>query len=63
MVELTVFINVKIESLNEFSNSIPLKVNRAIKNNKEIIKIIIDKKYLWISSNWKNPLENKCLLM
>ena len=46
MAELTVFINVKIESLNEFSNSIPLKVNRVIKNNKEIIKIIIDKKYL-----------------
>ena len=46
MVELTVFINVKIESLNEFSNSMPPKVNKITKSNKEIIKITIDKKYL-----------------
>tara|TARA_B110000259_G_C13709217_1_gene279708 strand:+ start:238 stop:378 length:141 start_codon:yes stop_codon:yes gene_type:complete len=46
MDELTVFINVKIESLNELSNSIPFKVNKTTKSNKEIIKIIIDKKYL-----------------
>jgi len=46
MDELTVFINVKIESLNEFSNSMPLKVNMTTKSNKEIIKIIIDRKYL-----------------
>jgi len=44
--ELTVFINVKIASLKEFSKSIPLKVNRKVKNNKDITKIIIDKKYL-----------------
>tara|TARA_B110000914_G_C15088822_1_gene276357 strand:+ start:167 stop:352 length:186 start_codon:yes stop_codon:yes gene_type:complete len=46
MEELTVFIKVKIESLKAFSKSIPLKVNRKVKNNKEIIKIITDKKYL-----------------
>tara|TARA_B100000780_G_C20747642_1_gene296987 strand:- start:160 stop:312 length:153 start_codon:yes stop_codon:yes gene_type:complete len=44
--ELTVFINVKIEILNALSNSILLKVSRTTKINKEIIKIIIDKKYL-----------------
>ena len=46
MDELTVFINVKIDNLNELSNSIPLKVNRVTKSNKERIKMIIDKKYL-----------------
>jgi len=35
-----------MESLKEFSNSMPLKVNRKAKNNKDNIKIIIDKKYL-----------------
>jgi len=44
--ELTVFINVKIEILNALSNSIPLKVNNTANNNKEVIKMIIDKKYL-----------------
>tara|TARA_B100000780_G_C20754244_1_gene299654 strand:- start:329 stop:436 length:108 start_codon:yes stop_codon:yes gene_type:complete len=33
-------------SLKELSKSIPLKVNKKVKNNKDIIKIIIDKKYL-----------------
>ena len=46
MDELTVFINVRIDNLNELSNSIPLNVNKAVKSNKEIIKVIIDKKYL-----------------
>ena len=46
MDELTVFIKVNTESLNEFSNSIPLKVNKKVKNNKDIIKIITVKKYL-----------------
>ena len=48
--ELTVFINVKIESLNEFSKSIPLKVNNETNSSKEIIKIIlihIDNGALW----------------
>ena len=44
--ELTVFINVRMASLKELSKSIPLRVNRKVKNNKEIIKTIIDKKYL-----------------
>tara|TARA_B110000971_G_C19608629_1_gene319368 strand:+ start:79 stop:279 length:201 start_codon:yes stop_codon:yes gene_type:complete len=44
--EFTVFINVKIDNLKELSKSMPLIVNKALKNNKEIIKIIIDKKYL-----------------
>ena len=63
MEELTVFINVKIDNLKELSNSIPLKVSKEVKNSKEVINIIIDKKYLWISFNWKNSLENKCLLI
>tara|TARA_B100000767_G_C19465584_1_gene409853 strand:- start:490 stop:630 length:141 start_codon:yes stop_codon:yes gene_type:complete len=46
MEEFTVFINVKIEILKEFSKVIPLKVNKKAKKNKDIIKIIIDKKYL-----------------
>ena len=44
--ELTVFINVKIDNLNELSISIPLIDNKLDKNNKEIINIKIDKKYL-----------------
>ena len=44
--EFTVFIIVKIDSLNELSISIPLIDNRLVKNNKEIIKISIDRKYL-----------------
>ena len=63
MEELTVFIRVKIESLNELSKSIPLNVNKKVKNKKETINTIIDKKYLQISFNWKKFLENKCLLI
>tara|TARA_B100000787_G_scaffold8308_1_gene6261 strand:- start:1384 stop:1545 length:162 start_codon:yes stop_codon:yes gene_type:complete len=44
--ELTVFIKVNTDSLKEFSNSIPPRVSRKLKNNRDIIKIIIDKKYL-----------------
>ena len=46
MEELTVFIKVKIDSLNEFSNSTPLNVSKKVKNNKDMIKIITVKKYL-----------------
>jgi len=46
MEELTVFINVRMESLKELSKSIPLKVNRKVKNSMDMIKIITDKKYL-----------------
>ena len=40
---------VNIESLNEFSNWISDKVNNKVRINREIIKIIIEKKYLFIS--------------
>ena len=50
-------------NLNEFSKSMPLRVNKKVKNNKDKIKMIIDKKYLYISFNLKNSLENKCLLI
>ena len=63
MEEFTVFIKVKMESLKEYSNSIPLSVNKKVKNNKDIINAITDKKYLQISFNLKNSLENKCLLI
>jgi hypothetical protein len=46
MDELTVFINVKIDNLKELSKSIPLIVKSPLKKIKEIIKIIIEKKYL-----------------
>ena len=44
--ELTVFIKVKIDSLKELSKVMPLRVKINERKNKEIIKIIIDKKYL-----------------
>tara|TARA_B110000261_G_scaffold122277_1_gene136434 strand:+ start:396 stop:557 length:162 start_codon:yes stop_codon:yes gene_type:complete len=44
--ELTVFISVKTDNLKEFSISMPLIVNKLLRNNNVIIKIIIDKKYL-----------------
>jgi hypothetical protein len=44
--EFTVFIIVKIDSLNELSIFIPLIESKHVKNNKEIIKTNIDKKYL-----------------
>ena len=43
MDELTVFIKVKIDNLKEFSKSMPLKVNKKAKRNKEIMNIIIQK--------------------
>ena len=50
MLELTVFITVNIESLNEFSNWISDNVNNKVRINNEIINITIEKKYLSISS-------------
>ena len=50
MDELTVFINVKIDNLNEFSKEIPEKVRKELKRNIEIININTDKKYLSIST-------------
>ena len=50
MDELTVFIKVKIDNLNEFSKEIPEKVKKELKKNIEIINIKTDKKYLSIST-------------
>ena len=41
--------SVKIESLNEFSNWISESVKKRVNMEREIIKIIIEKKYLFIS--------------
>jgi len=60
--ELTVFIIVNMDNLKELSKLMPLRVNKALKKNKEIINTIIDKKYLWISFSLKKSFENKCLL-
>ena len=48
----------KLLSLKEFSKSIPLKLNNKVKINKEIIKIMIVKKYLFISLKSKLIFEN-----
>jgi len=61
--ELTVFIKVKIEILKELSKEIPKKVKNDDKNNKDIIKIITDKKYLLIINLSKLISENNCLLL
>ena len=50
MLELTVFMIVKIESLNEFSNLMSESVKKRVKIEREITKIIIEKKYLFISN-------------
>ena len=52
------FIKVKIDNLNELSKLIPPRVNKEVSKNKEIIKIIIVKKYLFISEKLKLILEN-----
>ena len=49
MLELTVFIIVKIESLNEFSNWISDRVKNNVNKDNDTMKIIIEKKYLFIS--------------
>ena len=49
MLEFTVFIIVRIESLKEFSNWTSESVNRSVNRDSEIIKIIIEKKYLLMS--------------
>ena len=57
------FINVKIDNLKEFSNYIPLIVNKEIKIKNEIIKIKIVKKYLLISLKLKFILVNNSLFI
>ena len=59
--ELTVFINVKVEILKEFSKEMPKKVRNDERNNKDIIKIKTDKKYLLTISLSKLMSENNCL--
>ena len=49
ILELTVFINVKIPILNEFSKLILKIESMEVIINKEIINIRTDKKYLFIS--------------
>ena len=61
--ELTVFIKVKIEILKELSKEIPKKVKNDDRNNKDIMKIITDKKYLLIINLSKLISENNCLLL
>ena len=51
--ELTVFIKVRIESLKDFSKSIPLIVNIVDNKKRDIMKTIIVRKYLFISSKSK----------
>jgi len=49
MAELTVFINVKIDNLNEFSKLIPLILNIMVNKKSDKIKTNTDRKYLLIS--------------
>ena len=50
MDELTVFIKVKIDNLNELSSEIPETVKNEVNKNKDMINIITDRKYLSIST-------------
>ena len=60
--ELTVFIKVKIEILNESSKEIPKKVRNDARKIIEDINITTDKKYLLIINLSKLISEKKCLL-
>ena len=59
--EFTVFIKVKIASLNELSKSIPKIVNKDETKNKDKIKTIIDRKYLY-RSDWSTIVSEKAIL-
>ena len=61
--ELTVFINVSIEIFRHFSKSIPENVIKDVSTNKEIIKIMIERKYLLISFNSKFVFEKSSRFM
>ena len=61
--EFTVFINVKTANLNEFSNSISLNDNKIVRDNRDTTKMIIVKKYLFISCEIKLIFENKSLFI
>tara|TARA_X000001036_G_scaffold163307_1_gene154992 strand:+ start:381 stop:590 length:210 start_codon:yes stop_codon:yes gene_type:complete len=58
-----VFINVKIDNLNEFSKFIPAKHKKDVRTKREIINIIIVKKYLLISLKSKFIFVNISLFM
>tara|TARA_E500000178_G_scaffold93734_1_gene92645 strand:+ start:385 stop:594 length:210 start_codon:yes stop_codon:yes gene_type:complete len=58
-----VFINVKIDNLNEFSKFIPAKHKKDVRTKREIINIIIVKKYLLISLKSKFIFVNINLFM
>ena len=57
------FIKVKIDNLKEFSNCMPFKLNNELRINKEITKIRMDKKYLFISLKSKLILKNISLFL
>ena len=61
--ELTVFINVNMANLNEYSNWIFDKDNKIVKQKSEITKINMVKKYLFISFSWKLILEKTNLFI
>ena len=57
--EFTVFINVSIDIFKHCSKSIPEKATNDVSTTKEIINIIIERKYLLISFISKFVFENK----
>tara|TARA_A100001011_G_scaffold53718_1_gene52172 strand:- start:219 stop:479 length:261 start_codon:yes stop_codon:yes gene_type:complete len=61
--ELTVFINVSIDIFRHFSKSIPENVIKDVSTNKDIIKIMIERKYLLISFNSKFVFEKSSRFM
>ena len=61
--EFTVFINVKIDNLNEFSKLNSLIVNNVVKIKSEKINMRTDKKYLLISLNSKLTSEKNNLFL
>ena len=61
--EFTVFINVNIDNLNEFSKFIPLILKKVKRIKKDIIKITTVRKYLFISLKSKLILVNISLFI
>ena len=63
MLELTVFISVKIDNLNELSRLMPEIVNKEHKMNSDNTKINTEIKYLLISWVSNTELENSSLFI
>ena len=61
--EFTVFINVSIDIFKHRSKSIPENVIKDVSTNKDIIKIMIERKYLLISFNSKFVFEKSSRFM